>query len=67
MKHDPSKIQFVMVYKCDLNQMLENIKDALPGLNFIHPEINMTYTEWGWRVEIHEDKKQLEALRRMSA
>lgn len=67
MKHDPRKIQFVMVYKCDLIQALENIKQVLPVLNFIHPEINMTHTEWGWRVEIQEDKEQLEALRRMSA
>lgn len=67
MKNDPSKIQLSMVYDCDLSQALENIKQVLPVLNFIHPEINMTYTEWGWRVEIQEDKEQLEALRRMSA
>lgn len=60
-------IHLTMVYDCDLSQMLENIKEALPGLSFIHPEINMTHTEWGWRVEIQEDKKQLAELRRLSA
>lgn len=67
MKNDPSKIQLTMVYDCDLNQALENIKQALPVLNFIHPEINMIHTEWGWRVEIQEDKNRLAELRRMSA
>ena len=67
MENDPTKIQLTMVYDCDLNQTLENIKQALPTLNFIHPEINMTHTEWGWRVEVQEDKKQLAELRRMSA
>lgn len=66
MKNDPTKIQLTMVYDCDLNQALENIKQALPVLNFIHPEINMTHTEWGWRVEIQEDKNRLAELRRMA-
>lgn len=67
MKNDPTKIQLTMVYDCDLNQALENIKQALPTLNFIHPEIKMTHSKYGWRVEIQEDRKQLVELRRMSA
>ena len=67
MKNDLTKIQLTLVYECDLDQALENVKQALPTLNFVHPEINMMHTECGWRVELQEDKEHAVEQRRVSA
>lgn len=63
MKNDARKIQLTIVCDCDLNQALENIKQVMPALNFIQPDIRLVYTDYGWRIEIQEDKNRLAGLR----
>lgn len=67
MKNDPNKTQLTLVYDCDLNQVLENIKRTLPTLNFTKPEISVVPSDYGWRVDIQEDKEHAVEQRRMSA